>query len=130
MGKDRPRHFTPQPRSFAVGARVGPWKQTNEGAMLKNEGMVKKLRDFYVPASDFCRQGGEHPTRSQPQPRPAPTRVKQVEQVHHEVLVDVPLGDLGVGVAGHHVPQQELVHNLGTGGSQGPGVVRCSRMRQ
>jgi hypothetical protein len=28
------------------------------------------------------------------------------------VLVDVLLGHLGVGVVGHHVAQQELIHNL------------------
>ena len=42
----------------------------------------------------------------------ARTRVKQVQQVHHKVLVNVLLGHLGVCVAADHVAQQELVHYL------------------
>jgi len=41
--------------------------------------------------------------------------VKQLQQLEHKVLVDVPLGHLGVGVVGDDVAQQELVDDLGGG---------------
>eukprot|EP00983_Pelagomonas_calceolata_P134309 1162049-Pelagomonas_calceolata.AAC.7 len=42
-------------------------------------------------------------------------RVKQLQQLEDELLVDVLLGDLGIRVIGHDVAQQELVHNLHLG---------------